>query len=197
MTRRTRAIIKSLLVLLCLFPLAETTWQFFGGAYVNPVEAVLHRMGLWTLRLLCLTLLITPLRSLTGWNELIRYRRMLGLFAFAYASLHFLVYIILDRGLDLSTIVEDVAKRPYITVGFASLVILVPLAITSTRKWVARLGRRWRRLHQLVYLSAIGGFLHFLWLVKADTREPLMYGAIVAVLLGARPVMWYRSRETA
>ncbi len=194
MTRRNRVSLKILLFLLCLIPLVETTWFFLAGAFVNPVEAALHRMGLWTLRFLVLTLLVTPLRRITGWNDLVRFRRMLGLFAFAYATLHLLVYILLDRQLYLSTIVEDVAKRPYITVGFASFLLLVPLAVTSTKKWVTRLGGRWRRLHRLVYLSATGGVLHFLWQVKADTSRPFFYGAILAVLLAYRPLIWYRRR---
>lgn len=163
-------------------------------ANVNPVESVLHRNGIWTLRFLILTLALTPLRRITGWNELTRFRRMLGLFAFFYGTLHLLTYVLLDQSLHLPTLLKDVAKRPYITVGFASFLLMIPLAVTSTRKWIARLGRRWRLLHRLVYVSASGGILHFLWQVKADNRQPLMYGAIVALLLGYRFVYRLRSR---
>ena len=167
----------------------------------NPVEAITHTTGEWTLRLLLVTLAITPLRHLTGWVWLTRLRRMLGLFAFFYLMLHFTTYAVLDASLDLAYVIEDVADRLYITVGFAAFVMLVPLAATSTNAMVRRLGPlRWRRLHRLVYAAAICGALHFLWLVKADLREPLIYAGILAVLLAARvPIVaqWLRaSRST-
>lgn len=179
----------SLLPLVWLFWLA---WSDQLGA--NPVETLSHRTGDWSLRFLLLTLAVTPLRRLTGWNGLQRFRRMLGLFAFFHVCLHFSVYLIFDQFFDLSTIIADVAKRPYITVGFAAFVLLIPLAVTSTNRMIKRLGRNWQRLHRLVYLIAILGVLHYLWLVKADLREPLIYAGILAVLLGYR--LWWRMRVT-
>ena len=162
----------------------------------NPVETITHTTGEWTLRLLLATLAITPLRHLTGWVWLTRLRRMVGLFAFFYLMLHFTTYAVLDASLDLAYVIEDVADRLYITAGFAAFVMLVPLAATSTNAMVRRLGPlRWRRLHRLVYAAAICGALHFLWLVKADLREPLIYTGILAILLAARfPVVARRLR---
>lgn len=179
---------------LCLLPVA---WLLFdaatGGLGANPVEAITHRTGWWALTLLMATLAITPARRVTGWNDLIRFRRMVGLFAFFYATLHVLVYFGLDQLFAFDYLLEDIADRPYITVGFTAWLLLIPLAITSTRGWVRRLGRRWRILHRLVYVSAALGVVHFLWLVKADTREPLIFAGVLAVLLGARLVP--RSRK--
>ena len=153
----------------------------------NPVETITHTTGEWTLRLLIATLAITPLRHLTGWAWLTRLRRMVGLFAFFYLMLHFTTYAVLDASLDIAYIVEDVADRLYITAGFAAFVMLVPLAATSTNAMVRRIGPlRWRRLHRLVYAAGICGVLHYLWLVKSDVREPLVYAGILAVLLAAR-----------
>ena len=160
---------------------------FTGGLGANPVEAITHTTGEWTLRLLLVTLAITPLRLLTGWTWLTRLRRMLGLFAFFYLMLHFATYAVLDASLDLAYVVEDVADRLYITAGFAAFLMLVPLAVTSTNAMVRRLGPlHWRRLHRLVYAAGICGVAHYLWLVKADLREPLVYASILAVLLAAR-----------
>lgn len=179
---------------LCLLPVA---WLLFdaatGGLGANPVEAITHRTGWWALTLLMATLAITPARRVTDWNDLIRFRRMVGLFAFFYATLHVLVYFGLDQLFAFDYLLEDIADRPYITVGFTAWLLLIPLAITSTRGWVRRLGRRWRTLHRLVYVSAALGVVHFLWLVKADTREPLIFAGVLAVLLGARLVP--RSRK--
>ena len=141
------------------------------------------------LRFLLITLAVTPLRQLSGWNWLIRFRRMLGLFAFFYALLHFTTYLVLDQYFDLQAIVEDVIKRPYITVGFLAFILLIPLAATSTKAMMKRLGRHWQRLHRLLYGISILGILHFIWLVKADLLEPLLYAAILAVLLGQR--LWH------
>lgn len=152
----------------------------------NPIEAITHRTGWWALAMLLATLALTPLRRLAGWNGVIRYRRMLGLFAFSYATLHFLTYLVLDQFFAWSFIVEDVMDRPYITVGFTSFVLLIPLAVTSTRGWIRRLGPRWQRLHRLAYIAAAGGVLHFLWLVKADTREPILFGVALVTLLALR-----------
>jgi sulfoxide reductase heme-binding subunit YedZ len=160
----------------------------------NPVETLSHATGDWSLRFLLLTLAITPLRRLSGWNGVQKYRRMLGLFAFFYVSLHFAVYLVFDQFFDWTAIVADIARRPYITVGFAAFVLLIPLAITSTNGMIRRLGRHWQRLHRLVYLTAILGVLHYAWLVKADLREPLLYGGLLAALLGYR-LWWWQTRS--
>ena len=159
----------------------------------DPVEDLTHATGAWALRLLLATLAITPLRRL-GLPALAPFRRTLGLLAFGYASLHLLVYVVLDQGLELGFVWEDVRERPYITAGFAAFVCLVPLAITSTRAWIRRLGHRWIELHRLAYLSAIAAVLHFLWLVKADLREPLVYAVLLGVLFAARLIPARRTR---
>ena len=157
-----------------------------GNLGADPIAALLHRTGWWALTLLLVTLAVTPIRRLSGWNGVIRVRRMLGLFAFFYATMHFCIYIGLDQFFALSFILEDVAKRPYITVGFSALLMLSALALTSTKGWIRRLGKRWQRLHQLVYVAAVAGVVHFYWQVKADTREPLIFATILAVLFIAR-----------
>ena len=162
------------------------------GLGANPIEELLHRCGDWGLKFLLITLAITPLRRITGWSWLVRYRRLLGLFDFFYVMLHFVVYIWLDRQLDLGSIVEDIVKRPYITIGMVAIVMLIPLAVTSTRGMMRRLGRRWQKLHRLVYVIAILGVWHFWWQVKADFLEPSIYAGILALLLGVR--LWYRKR---
>jgi sulfoxide reductase heme-binding subunit YedZ len=165
-----------------------------GGLGANPVEEVTHRTGLTAITLLMLTLAVTPASRLLSAGWLVRFRRMLGLFAFTYAVLHFLTYLadqtlFTGEGLSLSIVAEDVAERPYVTVGFATFLLLVPLAVTSTSGWVKRLGgKRWQRLHRLVYLAAAGAVFHFLWLVKADTTRPALYGIVLVVLLGYRLV---------
>jgi sulfoxide reductase heme-binding subunit YedZ len=181
---------KPLLLLVCLLPLALLAARAFSvaglGLGANPIEELLHELGLWGLKFLLLTLSITPLRRWTGWNWLIAYRRMLGLFAFFYVVLHFTVYAVLDQGLNLSAIIEDVLERPYITLGMAGLLMLVPLALTSTRGMMRRLGKRWQKLHRLVYVIAILGVWHFYWQVKLDVLEPIIYALVLAVLLGTR-----------
>jgi sulfoxide reductase heme-binding subunit YedZ len=179
---------KPLLFAASLVPCAWLVWRIVGDDLgTNPIETLNRYTGDWTLRFLLITLAVTPLRRITGWHALVRLRRMLGLFAFFYASLHFLSYALVDQYFDWASIVKDVAKRPYITVGFTSFVLLIPLAITSTNAMVRRLGgRRWQRLHRLVYAIAVGGVVHFLWLVKSDIREPLIYAVILAALLGYR-----------
>lgn len=156
---------------------------FTGGLSANPVEDITHFTGDWTLNMLLITLAITPLRRITKWNRLIRYRRMLGLYVFFYSLLHFLTYLVFDQFFDIQEIIADIIKRPYITVGFAAFVLLIPLAITSNRKMVRKLGAYWKKLHQLVYVIAILGVLHYLWLVKADITEPLIYGVILLALM--------------
>jgi len=181
-------IIKPLLFALCLAPIATLVWKgTHDGLGANPIEFITHRTGDWTLRLLAITLAVTPLRTLLGLPDLIRFRRMLGLFAFFYASLHFLTWLVVDKFFDIHEIVADVYKRPFITVGFTGFVLLIPLAVTSTAGWIRRLGgKRWRMLHRLIYLTAIAGVVHYYWLVKSDHSKPLLYGGIMAVLLGYR-----------
>lgn len=178
-------VLKPALFALCLLPFADLVWgAFTGGLGANPVETITHTTGDWALRMLLITLAVTPVRKLTGLHLLMRVRRMLGLFCFFYALLHFSTYAILDASLDPRYIAEDVLERPYITVGFTAFCLLIPLAVTSTNAMVRRLGgNNWRRLHRFVYV--IGGLsvLHFLWLVKADLREPLVYAAVYAVLM--------------
>jgi sulfoxide reductase heme-binding subunit YedZ len=182
---------KPLVFLLGLLPLAGLFWQGLG---VNPVETLTHHTGEWGLRLLLITLAITPLRRITGWAWVVRFRRMLGLFAFFYASLHFATYLVFDQFFDLPAIAQDVLKRPYITVGFAAFLSLIPLAVTSTNAMMKRLGgRRWQRLHRLVYLIGLLAILHYLWLVKADLTRPLAYAVVLALLLGYRVGFHYRS----
>lgn len=188
---------------LALAPLAMLgwkAWQVGSGSDIDalgaePVAAIEHELGLWALRLLLVTLAVTPLRQLLDQPLLLRFRRLLGLWAFAYASLHFTAYLVLDlRGWWAQVLVE-IIERPYITVGFAAWLLLLPLAVTSTRGWMRRLGRNWGRLHRLVYAIAALAVLHFWWVVKSDLREPLLYAAILAVLLGWRLVR--RRRRTA
>jgi sulfoxide reductase heme-binding subunit YedZ len=157
----------------------------------NPVEEILDTLGIWGLYFLLATLAVTPLRQATGWTQLVRLRRPLGLAAFFCVLGHFLFYLVVDRALEFDTIGEDIAKRPFITVGFAALLMLTPLALTSTQRAMRRLGRRWQKLHRLVYVAAFLGCLHYAWQVKADLREPMLYFAILAVLLGWR---WLRHR---
>lgn len=157
-----------------------------GGLGANPIEAATHASGTWALRFLLATLAVTPLRRLAGWHAAVSYRRMLGLAAFGYATLHFSIWAVLDLGLEVGAIVEDVRERPFVTAGFTAFVLLLPLAITSTRGWMRRLGRNWVWLHRTVYIAAGSAIVHFLWLVKADLREPLVYAAVLGVLLAAR-----------
>jgi methionine sulfoxide reductase heme-binding subunit len=157
-----------------------------GNLTADPIEEITHRTGWWALTLLLITLGVTPVRRLTGWNQLVQLRRMLGLYAFFYASLHLLTYVVLDLFFALDILLEDIVRRPYITVGVAAFLILLALAVTSTKGWIRRLGRRWQQLHRLVYVAAVLGVVHFYWQVKADTREPLIYAGILVVLLAAR-----------
>jgi methionine sulfoxide reductase heme-binding subunit len=194
--------LKVAVFLSCLAPLAVLLWKFFGptpsdmntwgvGLGANPIEKITHATGDWVLRFLLITLAITPLRKLMGIPALIKFRRMFGLFAFFYACLHFTTYIWLDKFFNLHEMLADVAKRKFITVGFTAFVLLIPLALTSTAGWIRRLGgKRWQALHRLIYVSAIAGVIHYLWLVKKDIRKPLIYGAILAVLLLYRIVVW-------
>lgn len=175
---------KTAVFVLSLVPFAILVYRgVTGGLGANPIKAITHFTGDWTLNFLLITLAVTPLRRLTGYNRLIRYRRMLGLFTFFYACQHFLTYLVLDQFFDWGAIGRDVVKRPYITVGFAAFVLLIPLAVTSTRRMTQRLGNNWRKLHRSIYLIGTLGVIHYLWLVKADIRPPLIYGIILAILL--------------
>lgn len=191
--------VKAVVFVLCLLPLAKLALEAFGvaglGLGANPVEELIHRLGKWGLNFLLVTLTVTPLRRLSGWNWLLRLRRMLGLFAFFYLLLHFLAYAGLDQRFDLAVILEDIVERPYITLGVTALVLLLPLALTSTNAMMRRLGRRWRQLHRLVYPIAILGVWHFYWQVKLDTLEPTIYAAVLAALLGFRLVDWRRRQS--
>ena len=189
--------VKLALFLLCLVPLAHLVIGAFTRALgANPIEAITHSTGTWTLSFLMITLGVTPLRKITGWNWLLRLRRMLGLYAFFYAVLHFLTYIWLDQFFDFPAIVKDVIKRPFITVGFTSFLLLLPLAATSTAAMVKRLGaKNWLALHRLVYAVAAGGVVHYWWLVKKDITLPAIYAAVLVVLLGLR--LLFRARERA
>ena len=173
--------------------LCPALWLLFraltGRLGVNPIEDLTLTTGIWALRLLLLTLAITPIRRVTGWNEVIRYRRMLGLFAFFYACIHLSIYLVLDQGLAFGFILGDIAKRRYITAGMVAFTCMVPLAITSTKGWIRRLGRRWQLVHRLIYVSGLAACLHFVWKVKVAIGEPVYYAAILLLLLGFR-VLW-------
>ncbi|MGH7505134.1 MAG: sulfite oxidase heme-binding subunit YedZ [Longimicrobiales bacterium] len=197
--RRMRWVVKPVLWIACLTPLTiligRTVRDQLGA---NPIEHVTLFTGIWTLNLIVATLAITPIRRLTGWNRIIQLRRPLGLFAFFYATIHFLIYIVLDQFFAFGYIVEDIMERPYITVGFTAFLLLIPLALTSRKSAIRKLGRAWQRLHRLVYVAAGLGVIHFLWKVKADSREPLIYASILAILLLVRlPVFRRRAGPTA
>lgn len=182
--------------LACLVPLGVLVWRATqGDLTANPIEFVEHWTGDWTMRFLIITLCITPLRKIVRMPQLIRFRRMLGLFAFLYACLHFSSWVGLDRFFNLADMWADAEKRKFITVGFAGFVLLIPLAITSTKGWIRRLGgKNWQLLHRAIYLSAIAGVIHYAWLVKSDEHKPLQYAAMVGVLLLWRIGMWVRKR---
>lgn len=179
--------LKAGVFLICLLPLARLVYlEVAGGLGANPIEFVTRSTGTWALTGLMATLSVTPLRRLTGQAGLIRYRRMLGLFAFFYACLHFVAYVWLDQFFDPAAIARDIVKRPFVTVGFAAFILLVPLAATSSHAMMRRLGRRWQQLHRLIYLIAMLGVVHYLWLVKKDLTEPLIYGGVLVLLLALR-----------
>jgi len=195
---RGARLLKPLVFIVSVGPLAYLALgALLGRLGANPIETITRSTGTWTLRFMLLALAVTPARWLSGWNDLIRVRRMLGLFAFFYGSLHLATYVWLDQFFDWAAIAKDVAKRPFITAGFAAYLLLVPLAVTSTAGMIRRLGgRRWRRLHRLAYASAAIGIVHYWWLVKLDTRPPRNYALLLAVLLLARVwVFWQRRRS--
>lgn len=185
---------KPLVFVAALLPLAwlirRTLTNDLG---VNPAETLQLQTGLWSLRFLLATLAITPIRRLTRWHRIIQYRRMLGLFAFFYATLHLLTYVILDQYFAFDAIIADVIKRPFITAGMLAFVLMIPLALTSTKGWIRRLGRRWQTLHRLIYISGIAAALHFVWKVKVAIGEPVYYAAVLAVLLAFRLAWYFKS----
>jgi sulfoxide reductase heme-binding subunit YedZ len=186
---------KPLLFLACLIPLGRLiALALTDGLGANPIEFVTRSTGTWTLVFLLITLSVTPLRRLSGRAALLRFRRMLGLFAFFYACLHFTTYIWWDQFFDWPGIVKDVIKRPFITMGFAAFLLLIPLAITSTNAMMRRLGRRWQRLHRAVYFIAAAGVVHYWWLVKKDITQPAIYGIVLTLLLAYRVTVWWRGR---
>lgn len=190
--KKTLVWVISLMPVVILLDRIFLAGQFFGGPFVDdPVELIQHWTGTAALIFMFVTLAVTPLRRLTGWNQVVRYRRLVGLFAFFYASLHVFSYFVFDHRMQLESIVEDVIEHNWVLVGFLAWLLLVPLAVTSTTGWIRRLGgKRWNQLHRLVYPVAILGVLHFIWLVKLELTEPLIYAGILAVILGAR--WWVR-----
>ena len=199
MDRRVLRALKVAVFAACLVPFVRLLLETFGigglSLGANPIEELIHRLGKWGLNFLLITLAVTPARRLTGWGWLLRFRRMLGLFAFFYVLMHFLAYAGLDQRFGLAAIVEDIVERPYITVGITALLLLFPLALTSTRGMMRRLGGRWQKLHRLVYLIGILGVWHFYWQVKLDTLEALIYAGLLAVLLAFRLVDRWRRRQ--
>jgi methionine sulfoxide reductase heme-binding subunit len=192
---RRISLIKAIIFLLCLIPVAHMVWGIYtDNLGANPVEYITRGTGDWVLRFLLITLAVTPLRKLTGWPWLVRLRRMLGLFAFFYVVLHLITYLWLDQSFDWHAILKDIVKRPFITVGFAGFVLMTPLALTSANAMIRLLGgKRWQALHRAIYVIGTLGVVHYWWLVKRDIREPLMYAVILAVLLGVR--VWWKLSE--
>ena len=188
---------KVLVFVACLLPLFWVCWRaYHQNLTANPIEYITRFTGDWTIRFIVLTLAVTPFRKLLGLPDLVRFRRMIGLYAFFYGSLHFLTFIWLDKFFDMSEILKDVVKRPFITAGFTAFLLMLPLAVTSTTGWIRRLGgKRWQMLHRLVYFSGIVGVIHYYWLVKSDIRLPAMYGALVGILLLYRAIVWARNRR--
>ena len=191
----SRRVVKPIAFVLALVPVAWLVWAgFTTNLGVNPAETIQLHTGRWALRFLLATLTITPIRRVTGWNGVIQYRRMLGLFAFFYATLHFASYIVLDQYFAFDAMMADVVKRPFITVGFTAFVAMLPLALTSTKGWIRRLGRRWQMLHRLVYVAGICAVIHFIWKVKVVIGDPVLYASVLAILLGFRMVWAVRRR---
>ena len=187
--------LKPIVFLACLIPLGRLGWKaLHAGLGANPIQVITWSTGTWTLVFLTVTLSITPVRKLTRQYWLIQFRRMFGLFAFFYACLHFTTYIWLDRFFDLHSMAKDVVKRPFITVGFTAFVLLIPLALTSTQASIRRLGKRWQMLHRLIYVSAVLGVIHYIWLVKKDIRKPVIYASILALLFAYRLIIWAWAR---
>lgn len=185
---------KPVVFVLALIPAALLVRAGLTGTLgVNPAETLQLETGVWALRFLLLTLVITPVRRITGWNRIIQYRRMLGLFAFFYASCHFLTYLVLDQFFAVDSILKDIVKRPFITFGVLAYALMIPLALTSTKGWIRRLGKRWQLLHRLIYVSAIAGAVHYLWKVKLAAGPPVYYAIGVGILLSFRVAWQLRS----
>jgi methionine sulfoxide reductase heme-binding subunit len=195
---RIRFVGKPSLFALCLVPaslIVTDAFELTGSLGANPVEAIQDRFGIWGLRFIVLTLAVTPLRQITGWNWLVRFRRMLGLFTFFYVLMHFLTWLVLDQGLLISAVTEDIVERPFITIGFAAFLMLIAMAATSTNAVRRRMGRHWQQLHYSAYAVGILGVWHYWWQVKLDAREPAIYAAILAALLGYRLYRRLRHRR--
>lgn len=189
---------KPIVFLACLMPLGRLAWLgLHAGLGANPIEFITHSTGDWTLTFLLATLSITPLRKLTRQYWLISFRRMLGLFAFFYGSLHLTTYVWLDKFFDVHEMVHDIAKRRFITAGMTAFALMIPLALTSTKWSIRKLGKRWQMLHRLIYFSAAAGVIHYIWLVKADLKKPLEYGFVLGILLMYRVVFWFVGRKGA
>ena len=188
---------KGLVFIVALLPLVKLIWLgLHDGLGANPIEKITRTTGYWALVFLLITLTATPLRAISGWAWPVQWRRMLGLYAFFYASLHFLTYLVLDQFFDWAAIIKDVAKRPYITLGFPAFLLLIPLAVTSTNNMIKRLGgKRWKALHKLIYIIGIAGVIHFWWLVKKDITEPVQFASVLALLLGFRLVKAMQSKR--
>ncbi len=194
--RQIRLIWKPAIFLLCLVPatlVITDAFEITGQLGTNPIEEIQDRFGIWAIRFTMITLSVTPLRHLTGWNWLIRFRRMFGLFTFFYVLMHFLAWLILDQSLLLSAIAEDLTERPFITIGFTALVLLLALAVTSTNGMRRRMGRRWQKLHYSVYMIGLLGVWHYWWQGKKDANDAQIYAVILAVLLGLR--IWWKLRQ--
>lgn len=190
--------LKPIVFLACLIPLGRLGWKAFNaGLGANPIQVITWSTGTWTLVFLMVTLSVTPVRKLTRQYWLIQFRRMFGLFAFFYACLHFTTYIWLDQFFDFDSITKDVVKRPFITVGFTAFVLLIPLALTSTQASIRRLGKRWQMIHRLIYVTAVLGVIHYIWLVKKDIRKPVIYASILAVLFAYRLIIWAWARRAS
>lgn len=182
---------KPIVFLAGVVPLGRLAWKAYHSALgANPIQVITWSTGTWTLVFLMVTLSVTPIRELTKQYWLIQYRRMMGLFAFFYGCLHFTTYIWLDQFFDLHSVAKDIVKRPFITVGFTGFVLMIPLALTSTQRAIRWLGKRWQTLHRLVYLAAVAGVAHYIWLVKKDIRVPMIYAAVLGVLLLYRVIVW-------
>ena len=183
---------KVLVFLLCLGPLSVLLWKGLHQQLgANPVDVITRATGRWTLTFLLITLSVTPLRKLSGWPWLVRFRRMLGLFAFFYGTLHLTTFVWLDKFFDVHAMLHDIAKRRFITAGMTAWTLMLPLTLTSTAGWIRRLGgKHWQQLHRLIYFSAMAGVVHFIWLIKADLRRPLTYGVVLAFLLAYRAAGW-------
>lgn len=198
--QRIRFVWKPLVFLACLFPvglLVTNALEITGSLGANPVEAILDHFGNWSIRFIMIALAVTPLRHFTGWQSLSRFRRMIGLFAFFYVFMHFLVWVVLDQGLRMSAIIEDIALRPFITIGMLALTLLTAMALTSFSAARRKLGKRWQQLHNSVYVAGILAVWHYWWQVKADITEPLIYAVILCILLGLRLFRRFRRAQKA